>query len=115
MHGNLRAAKGAVTDQTDSASDQSANEWFISLAGRLYPKDAGLAMHLVTGFEDRTCYRYAAGDRKTPGYLIYVLLRSDHGRQWYAAIMDGCRAKWWLERQERRRQLTSILREIEAD
>lgn len=82
-----------VADQTVSETEQ----WFEEICRALLPKDAGLALHLTTGFEERTCYRYAAGDRKPPAYFLRALLRSEQGWTWLAAIMDGSDAEWWRD------------------
>jgi hypothetical protein len=49
---------------SEAIADHLANDWFVKLAKDLYPKDAGFALHLLTGFEERTCYRYASGETK---------------------------------------------------
>lgn len=93
------AATEPITDQTDS----DGNGWFVAMASALLGKDAGYHLHLITGFEERTCYRYAAGDRKPPGYFICALLRSEQGAQFLAAIMDGSNAEWWRELERAKR------------
>lgn len=106
MHGNIRAGAVAasnapdrtgseitITDQTDSDGEN----WFSDLARGLLPKDSGFILHLQTGFEERTCYRYASGERKPPGYFIRELLRSDQGWQWLCGLMEGSNAEWWTE------------------
>ena len=83
------------TDQMDS----DGSEWFVDVAQPLLAgTDAGLALHLLTGIEERSCYRYAAGDRKPSGYLVRQLLRSEQGNIWLSAIMDGAEPRWWCER-----------------
>ena len=82
-----------ATDQTDSEGDK----WFCELARRLLPKDAGFVLHLETGFEERTCYRYVSGERKPPGYFIRELLRSPSGWQWLCGLMEGSDAEWFEE------------------
>lgn len=81
------------TVQTVTVSD--SERWFADLARQLLPKDAGFALHVCTGFEERTCYRYAAGDRKPPAYFLRALLRSEQGWTWLAAVMDGAEPEWW--------------------
>lgn len=107
MHGTMpdigrgrHVRSASVTDQTDS---DDGNDWFVSLIRSLLPKDAGFALHIITGFEERTCYRYANGDRKPPGYLLRQLLRSEHGAQFLAALMDGSDAQWWRDLERERR------------
>lgn len=89
----------AVSDQ---ATDQTDSNWFAPVCKALLPKDAGFALHVVTGVEERSCYRYAAGDRKPSGDFIRALLRSEQGATWLAAIMDGSTAEWWRELQTAR-------------
>jgi|GEM_PF-4987779 len=123
MHGNLRGAGSAsriATDQTagqlaavpDQLAGQMVSEdeerWFADICDQLLPKEAGLALHIATGFEERTCYRYAAADRKPPGFFIRALLRSDGGWQWLSAIMEGSNAAWWIDLQRTRRIAEAI-------
>lgn len=77
--------------------DSSDRDWFVEMARSLLGKDAGLALHLITGFEERTCYRYTAGDTKPPAYVLRALLRSEQGQPFLHAIMDGCEARWWTD------------------
>lgn len=94
---NGRGHSGSI----EKAADQSDSEdcgWFAELARPLLAgADAGFALHILTGFHERTCYRYAAGDRKPPAYFLRALLHSDQGATWLSAIMDGCEAPWWLD------------------
>lgn len=104
MHGRIPATSRTITVQTDTAPDQTVSEnWFADIARVLLAKDAGLTLHLITGFEERTCYRYASGDRKPPAYFLRALLRSEQGAVFFAAIMDGCKAQWWLDLERHRR------------
>lgn len=102
-----RSNKHAVqlADQTVSEGD---DRWFTDICDQLVPKDGGLALRIATGFEERTCYRYAAGDRKPPAYFLRALLRSDDGWTWLAAVMDGTKAQWWLDLQRARRIAEAI-------
>jgi hypothetical protein len=92
------------TDQSDS--DQSL--FFARAAQGLLGKDAGLALHLATGFEERTCYRYASGERMPPAFMLRVLLRSPNGEQWLNAIMDSCDAPWWRAHQRAVRRSAAL-------
>lgn len=106
------AAQVASNKHPVQTADQSVSDddemWFAEICTQLVPKDAGLALRILTGFEERTCYRYAAGDRKPPGYFIRSLLRTDQGWTWLAAIMDGSDAGWWIELQRTRRIAEAI-------
>jgi hypothetical protein len=111
MHGVSTAARLASNKRTVQLADQMVSDddkWFTDIIGALLPKDAGLALHVTTGFEERTCYRYAAGDRKPPAYFLRALLRSEQGWTWLAAVMDGTDAEWWLELQRARRIAEAI-------
>lgn len=87
------AAASAIADHADS--DQHG--WFADMARVLLPKDAGFALHILTGYEQRSCYRYARGDRAPPADLLRNLVRGDGGETFLNFIMDG--APWWVERQ----------------
>lgn len=89
---DVRSASAA--DQTDS---DAGNDWFVSVIEKLLPKDAGFALHIITGFEDRTCYRYANGDRKVPGYFLLMLLCSPQGETFMRAFMHGRDVPWWRD------------------
>ena len=102
MHGLLPTPAKAASEVTDQSSDQTVSRWFPAIVSQLLPKDAGLALHLTTGFEERSCYRYAAGDRKIPGDFLRALLRSEQGFTWLAAVMDGAEPDWWCELQAAR-------------
>ena len=111
MHGALPVAHAASNKRPDRLADQTVSDdedWFTEICAQLLPKDAGFALHVLTDFEERTCYRYAAGDRKPPGYFIRALLRTDQGWTWLAAIMDDCKSDWWIELQRTRRIAEAI-------
>jgi hypothetical protein len=69
--------------------------WFADAAKILLPHKAGTALHYTTGFDERSCQRYAAGSIKPPAYFLRALLRSEQGYIWLAALMDGSDASWW--------------------
>ncbi len=81
----------------DQNTDHLDSDWFSQICHGLLPKDAGFCLHMTTGIDERSCYRYAAGERKPTGYLIYQLLRSERGHVWLKAIMDGSDVQWWRE------------------
>jgi hypothetical protein len=116
MHGVLAAARVASRKSADQLADQTVSDdeedWFPRACRQLLPKDAGLALHLTTGFEERTCYRYAAGDRKPPAYFLRALLRSEHGWQWLCAVMEGSEARW-LDDIQRGRRIAEAINKIE--
>jgi hypothetical protein len=73
------------------------DQWFRAACRGLLPHKAGTALHFATGFDERTCQRYAAGHVRPPAYFLRCLLRSEDGWQWLNVIMDGATAAWWLE------------------
>jgi hypothetical protein len=101
MHGTITQIQksrhvhlGGADDQTDS---DAGNDWFVSAI-----RDLGInaaMLQILTGAEERTCYRYANGDRKPPAYFLLTLLQSEVGPQLLARLMDGCDAPWWAEHQ----------------
>ena len=100
MHGNLPVAVSRAiisTDQSGADSARTGSEFFASVCSTIYGKDAGLALSLATGVPERSCYRYANGDRDVPVLVLRAVLHSDHGEPFLLALMDGCRAEWWLE------------------
>lgn len=107
MHGTLPTTgrgrdvrSASATDQTDS---DGSNDWFVSVCNQLLPKDAGFALSILTGFEDRTCYRYANGDRKVPGYFLLMLLCSPQGEAFLRTFMHGRDVQWWRDMEHERR------------
>lgn len=50
---------------------------------------------LLTGVDERSCYRYAAGDVKPPAYFLRALLRSERGEAVLRYLMQGSDASWW--------------------
>ncbi len=57
----------------------------------------GLELHLITGLDERSCHRYAAGSVKPPAYFLRALLRSDQGKQFLESLMAGAEPEWWRE------------------
>ncbi len=124
MHGTLsrrgraamRASGKVAVDRAgsggnDTSGGKSATDenWFSTAAWDLYGKNPGEPLHIVTGLGDvRACQRYAAGDVKPPAYFLRRLLRSDHGRQWLGATMQGSTADWWIDMQRAERVAAAI-------
>lgn len=93
-----------ASKRTDNPSDEFDSEderpWFSRVCASLYAKDAGLTLRVLTGIEERYCYRYASGETKHPPVeSLVALLRSEHGQQWLNAAMEGCKARWWQDLQ----------------
>lgn len=121
MHGSISAAspaaiKAAVhsgSEKTPTVQmDSDDNGWFVIPARDLLGSDPGLALHVLTGISESSGYRYANGSRGVPGNLVRWLLRSDHGRQWLNAIMDGSTVEWWRDYQ-RAERISFALKDIE--
>lgn len=104
MHGNLPAAEPRAiipTDQTGEESAQTGSEFFSSVCKTVFGKDAGLALSLATNVPERSCYRYANGDREVPVLVLRAILHSEQGEPFLAALFDGCTAEWWLALQRK--------------
>lgn len=96
----------------DGKSVADDEDWFAEAARVLLPNKAGTALHCTTGFDERMCQRYAAGDTKPPSYFFRKLLRSDGGWIWLSAAMDGCDAPWWREVNQAVRIAEAVKREL---
>ncbi len=106
MHGNLPTPVSAAiisTDQSGADSAQTGSEFFANVCSTIYGKDAGLALHLATGVPERSCYRYAGGEREVPVLVLRAIIHSDQGEPFFRAFMEGCAASWWIEFQRHRR------------
>src|SRR5262249_19237495 len=65
--------------------------WFAELARPLLAGgDRGHLLHVLTDVHERSCHRYASGERGPTGWLVRQLLWSPQGRTWLNAIMEGC-------------------------
>ena len=93
----FEARKVSVTSVGISVAENE--DWFSDACRGLYNGKAGTALHFETGFDERSCQRYAAGQVKPPAYFLRALLRSEQGQTWLNAIMDGSDAQWWRELQ----------------
>lgn len=103
MHG-LFTRTGSEASNADGKSDaeiaiddKSDGDWFSDACKHLLPAKAGTALHFATGFDERSCQRYAAGHTAPPAYFLRALLRSPQGWTWLCAIMDGSDEEWWRE------------------
>lgn len=105
---NSRSVGNGAADDRFVGTEEN---WFAEACRQLYESKAGTALHYETGFEERSCQRYAAGSVRPPAYFLRALLRSRNGWTWLNAIMDGCTEPWWLEIIEARR----IWRAIETE
>lgn len=83
------------SSDTSVAGDEN---WFSEAAlDLLGTEKPGTALWAITGFEERSCQRYAAGHVKPTAYFLRTLLRSPQGWQWLAAAMEGSDAQWWRD------------------
>jgi hypothetical protein len=110
---NNPGGTSAVDKTTGVKSDASERGWFSDAAQELLPDKAGTALHYITGYDERLCQKYAAGHVRPSAHFLRVLLRSDHGATWLAAVMDGCTAPWWLERERARHVGEAALRAMQ--
>jgi hypothetical protein len=84
------------TDQSDSGLPNTSSD-FGTIARAVLGKDAGLRLRLLTGYCERTCYRYASGEREPPFHFIFRLLASDAGQPFFVALMHDNNARWWRD------------------
>lgn len=112
MHGILGKAAEAATDVVARAVSEtgitaqtgSGRDLVIANAAKtVLGKDAGLHLHYITGFPERTCYRYASGEREPPMDFLRALFHSPQGEPFLLAFMEGCTAPWWRSLREQRR------------
>lgn len=115
MHGNLPpATQSAIIPADTSVAEKSISDtsvgddenWFADCVLRLLGKEIpGKALDCITGlsFGERNCQRYAAGHVKPTAYFLRALIRSKDGGPFFLAMMDGCKAEWWVEFQEMQR------------
>lgn len=83
----------SVQSPTKSVSDEN---WFADMVRATLAKP-GLELHLATGFDERSCHRYAAGTVRPPAFLLRAMLRCEQGRTFLEFIMDGAEPEWWHE------------------
>lgn len=98
----------SITAQTDSDVDP----WFKNASRTLLGSDPGLALHITTGVPERTCYRYAGGERPPTAHIIRSLLQSESGWPWLCALMEGSSPEWWRDLQ-RARHNAAILSQLD--
>ena|SRR5882672_8039155 len=88
---DISAVETAIADKP--AADDG--DWFADMAQDLLAPKAGTALHYITGFDERSCQRYAAGTVKPPAYFLRALLRSPQGAQVLEFLMQDSDAPWW--------------------
>jgi hypothetical protein len=93
-----RASETAIAPSGTSVGKSVVDEnWFADMCRALFNGKAGTALHFITGFDERSCQRYAAGQVKPPAYFLRALLRSEQGWVFLNALMAGSSAQWWRD------------------
>lgn len=112
MHGNLPLARNGASNRpaacgsdfgVTAASGSDAENWLKTASSALLGKDAGLHLHYITGYPERSCYYYASGERAAPADFLRKLFRSPQGEPFLLAFMQDCDADWWREHERARR------------
>lgn len=93
------AQLGSASGRTGGQPDSESSQWFVAAVRTIIGKDAGLHLHHITGYPERSCYRYASGERHPPSDFLRILFRSDHGLPFFLAFMHGSEARWWKDHQ----------------
>lgn len=95
---------GKTNKSTDNATDTNVSEdtdWFTEMLQSLLGSGAGTTLHYISGFDERSCWRYASGSVKVkPADLLRAILRSDQGGPFLGYIMEGSTAPWWRDHLE---------------
>jgi hypothetical protein len=101
MHGIFTKARNEANESSGisavSGDTYAESEWFSNACKHLLPTKAGTALHYTSGFDERSCQRYAAGQVTASMHFLRKLLRSPQGWTWLCATMDGSDAEWWRE------------------
>lgn len=98
MHGYVPSSDTEARNADDRSCVNFNVDWFPIVCKQLFESKAGTALHYATGFDERTCQRYASGETKNiPANFLCALLRSDGGYTWLNVVMDGARPQWWRE------------------
>jgi hypothetical protein len=104
MRGTLSNDDSCATYTNGTSDGTSAiddGHWFSQAARALYVEKPGTILFLITGLGDeRLCQKYASGKHRPPAYFLRALLRGEHGADWLAAVMHGCKSEWWREYQD---------------
>lgn len=80
------------------------DDWFYAVAVGVFGlTETGLQLHYATGWPRTSCYAFVARApeqrRKPSPQFLRILFRSDHGKPFHDAFMEGCTARWWTEDQ----------------
>jgi hypothetical protein len=64
-------------------------------ARHLWPHKTAAHLVALTGYSQRSCEAWLAGESKMPAEAIAALFHSDWGLDFVAAVMAGHRPAWW--------------------
>ena len=105
-----RVAGAASTDRADS----EPHPYFRNAVQRLLGTgtDAGFQLHVLTDFHERSCYRYASGERDPTGYFIFTTLNDPNGGAWLDAMLAENPPEWWIELQRDRAYAAKVRKAI---
>lgn len=95
----------AIVPEAGPNPECGSDDWFVLCAWAVFGRiDTGQQLHLATGWPRTSCYAFVAKDaeqrRKPNPEFLRILFRSNHGKPFHDAFMDGCTAAWWRDEQE---------------
>lgn len=103
---------------TLASESENENEWFFKVAHEVFGKDAGLHLHLLTGYPQSSCYAYVAKDkakrRRPPEHFLRVLFKTEEGESFHTAFMRGNESAWWLTIVKHDIAARAFVREMES-
>lgn len=94
----------ALSPEAGPNPECGTDDWFVLCAWAVFGRtDTGMQLHLATGWPRTSCYAFVAKDpeqrRKPNSDFLRILFRSNHGKPFRDAFMEGCTADWWSEEQ----------------
>jgi hypothetical protein len=101
-----REARNSTANNGSKPAAKTGSE-FSNVCRSIVGKDAGQRLALLTGYPERTCYRYAAG-HVPPADFLAKLFASDVGEDFFNWFMQGNQARWWQYRERHRRMGETI-------
>lgn len=108
---------GSESGFTAASGSTEDCDWFFEVATGVLGKDAGLHLHYLTGYPERSCYAYVARDpdkrRKPPAHFLRTLFAHPQGEPFFTAFMQHIAAPWWRDRERARRVGAAALRAAE--
>lgn len=98
---------GSETSVTAGSGSSADCEWFFTVATGVLGKDAGLHLHYLTEYPERSCYAYVARDpvkrRKPPVHFLHKLFQHEQGEPFFVAFMQHVGSSWWVDRERARK------------